>query len=478
MVNRLSGGNVYRLDFTDKDSKLKVKTKKQYAPIEEAVSPEQQAAIAINKKEKEKMKNEEVNEEQVDESLGALAGFALGKGIVGRAAGAAIGHAAQKVAVPLVKTIARRQRMKKLATNTAKKMNKEGNIKDLARQIDKVVAKMNKDSKLKPFAKKFASMAMDTMDIEKSLEKSLPSNIDGAKMIGLLEGKTKSEDASQFVAAARQAKKDGKDTFIFADKEYPVTCKEVEEAEKKLDPVDDAANDKKFKDRKDKDIDNDGDVDSSDEYLHNRRAKVDDAIDGGKKPAKKEEDDKKKVVAKSPKVAEISKIGEEFIAMLEAAVKPDEKLKSDGKDKDGKELSKDALDDEEIDEKEPKKGKEFIKKHDGSDKDIEDMEQDSHDTTFKVASNSTKAKSGKRSVDSPSGDSKVVNPVKEGTSVSLVDQARAHLAGEKNPHLFGKEEPKVKKEINHFDGRTRLAREFMQRMDKRRGVTHEKKEVK
>ena len=164
--------------------------------------------------------------------------------------------------------------------------------------------------------------------------------------------------------------------------------------------------------------------------------------------------------------------------MLEAAVKPDEKLKSDGKDKDGKELSKDALDDEEIDEKEPKKGKEFIKKHDGSDKDIEDMEQDSHDTTFKVASNSTKAKSGKRSVDSPSGDSKVVNPVKEGTSVSLVDQARAHLAGEKNPHLFGKEEPKVKKESNPFDGRTRLAREFMQRMDKRRGVTHDKKEVK
>jgi len=352
-------------------------------------------------------------------------------------------------------------------------MKNEGSVKDLAMKIDRVVAKMKKDSKLKSFAKKFASMAMDTMDIEKSLEKSLPSSVSGAVMIGLLEGKTKSEDASQFVAAARQAKKEGKDTFIFADKEYPVTCKEVEEAEKKLDPVDDAANDKKFKDRKDKDIDNDGDVDSSDEYLHNRRAKVDDAIDGGKKPAKKEEDDKKKVVAKSPKVAEISKIGEEFIAMLEAAIKPDEKLKSDGK-----ELSKGALDDEEIDEKEPKKGKEFIKKHDGSDKKIEDAEEDGHDVTFKAGSNATKPKSGKRDVDSTVGDTKVVNPVKEGTSVSLVDQARAHLAGEKNPHLFGKEEPKVKKESNPFDGRTRLAREFMQRMDKRRGVTHDKKEVK
>ena len=56
---------------------------------------------------------------------------------------------------------------------------------------------------------------------------------------------------------------------------------------KKLDPVDDKANDKDFKDRIDKDIDNDGDVDSSDEYLHKRRAATDDAIDGGKKPAKK-----------------------------------------------------------------------------------------------------------------------------------------------------------------------------------------------
>jgi len=62
---------------------------------------------------------------------------------------------------------------------------------------------------------------------------------------------------------------------------------------KKLDPVDDKANDKKFTDRKDKDIDNDGDVDSSDEYLHKKRAATDDAIDGGKKPAKtvKESDD-------------------------------------------------------------------------------------------------------------------------------------------------------------------------------------------
>ena len=67
---------------------------------------------------------------------------------------------------------------------------------------------------------------------------------------------------------------------------------EVVSEKKKLDPVDDKANDKHFTDRKDKDIDNDGDVDSSDEYLHKRRAATDDAIDGGKKPAKKMKEEK------------------------------------------------------------------------------------------------------------------------------------------------------------------------------------------
>ena len=44
--------------------------------------------------------------------------------------------------------------------------------------------------------------------------------------------------------------------------------------EKKLDPVNKVAVKKKFDDRKDKDIDNDGDVDSTDKYLHKRRAAI------------------------------------------------------------------------------------------------------------------------------------------------------------------------------------------------------------
>ena len=55
--------------------------------------------------------------------------------------------------------------------------------------------------------------------------------------------------------------------------------------EKKLDPVDKDAVKKKFDDRKDKDIDNDGDVDSSDKFLHKKRKAISKAM---KKETKKE----------------------------------------------------------------------------------------------------------------------------------------------------------------------------------------------
>lgn len=45
-----------------------------------------------------------------------------------------------------------------------------------------------------------------------------------------------------------------------------------------MDPVNKKAAMKKFADRKDKDIDNDGDVDKSDEYLHNRRKAISKAV--------------------------------------------------------------------------------------------------------------------------------------------------------------------------------------------------------
>ena len=47
-----------------------------------------------------------------------------------------------------------------------------------------------------------------------------------------------------------------------------------------MDAVQPKAVKKKFDDRKDKDIDNDGDTDDSDEYLHNRRKTVSKAVKG------------------------------------------------------------------------------------------------------------------------------------------------------------------------------------------------------
>ena len=200
---------------------------------------------------------------------------------------------------------------------------------------------------------------------------------------------------------------------------------------KKLDPVDDAENDKKFKDRKDKDIDNDGDVDSSDEYLHKRRAATDDAIDGGKKPAKKEEDeeegddeeekeapkvagkkDDKKKVASNAKTAEISKIGEE-VDLTDAVADLHKMWESAAKQQ-----TSNATKPEGIDDKESPKSKEFIAKHKKSDKKIEDNEEDGHDKTFK-AQGGTKPNSGKRPQDNAAGDTKIVKSTEVKEEVEL-----------------------------------------------------------
>lgn len=189
---------------------------------------------------------------------------------------------------------------------------------------------------------------------------------------------------------------------------------------KKLDPVDDAENDKKFKDRKDKDIDNDGDVDSSDEYLHKRRAATDDAIDGGKKPAKKEEDeeegdeeetpkvagkkDDKKKVASNAKTAEISKIGEATEALLDMFAN----ILGERKE------TKGATKPEGIMDKESPKSKEFVDKHKVEVKD----EEETHETAVK-AGQATKAKSGKRPQDNAAGDTKIVKSTEVKEEVEL-----------------------------------------------------------
>ena len=83
----------------------------------------------------------------------------------------------------------------------------------------------------------------------------------------------KKTEGNAFGMALQQAKEKGEKTFTVAGKTY-----DVKKEQEKMDKVNKVALGKKFKDRKDKDIDNDGDVDDSDKYLHKRRQAVSKAI--------------------------------------------------------------------------------------------------------------------------------------------------------------------------------------------------------
>ena len=83
----------------------------------------------------------------------------------------------------------------------------------------------------------------------------------------------KKTEGNAFGMALQNAKEKGEKTFVVGGKTY-----DVKKEQEKMDKVNKVALGKKFKDRKDKDIDNDGDVDDSDEYLHKRRQTVSKAI--------------------------------------------------------------------------------------------------------------------------------------------------------------------------------------------------------
>ena len=121
-----------------------------------------------------------------------------------------------------------------------------------------------------------------------------------------------------------------------------------------LDKVKKDAVKKKFADRKDKDIDNDGDTDSSDEYLHKKRQAISKKMDEGElPPALKKAIDKKKGKDDDEEEVEEGKLP----PALQKAID-----KKKGKDTDA-------------DEKEVEEGKDKIK-YRGNLKDLKAMKED------------------------------------------------------------------------------------------------------
>ena len=115
-------------------------------------------------------------------------------------------------------------------------------------------------------------------------KESYTFELDGVEFT--IEGKAKGLDGKACWKGYKLAgtkKKGGKtvDNCVKAGDELTHDGEEL--AEKKLDKVNHSELKGKHSERKDKDIDNDGDVDGSDKYLHMRRKKVSKIIAMGKK---------------------------------------------------------------------------------------------------------------------------------------------------------------------------------------------------
>ena len=171
------------------------------------------------------------------------------------------------------------------------KLDKE--ILDIAEAAKKVMAK---EAEVRPGEKSTEKMVKDHPITKKDDPEQDPKNAKGVeyKIKGMSEGKMK--DLHALVSkGVKDPKKITKALGLPDTKEVHKAISSLVAGMKEgLDPVNRKAVTKSFKDRKDKDIDNDGDTDDSDEYLHKRRKAISKAT--GK--AKKEDDrsfNKKKV---------------------------------------------------------------------------------------------------------------------------------------------------------------------------------------
>jgi len=164
-----------------------------------------------------------------------------------------------------------------IAIDMKKKGKKPKNEDDAADMRDK----NKKDAKGETGAVKVHGEDLNA-EIEKAKAGKIKSLVDTIKSMyyNIPEAKhhddedKEKEEGNAFTKALTAAKEKGEKTFTVAGKHY-----DVKKEEDKLDKVNPVAVKKKFKDRKDKDIDNDGDVDDSDRFLHKRRKAISKAVD-------------------------------------------------------------------------------------------------------------------------------------------------------------------------------------------------------
>ena len=109
-----------------------------------------------------------------------------------------------------------------------------------------------------------------------SIAKSINKLLHVDEAVNRLADRSEGDVKSQDISSAEAVKSDGSAKKAPARKGDQAQADSMEKVkeETKLDTVNPEALKKKFSDRKDKDIDNDGDTDSSDEYLHSRRKAI------------------------------------------------------------------------------------------------------------------------------------------------------------------------------------------------------------
>ena len=162
-----------------------------------------------------------------------------------------------------------------IAVNMKKQGKKPKNEDDAADMRDK-----NKKD-----AKGETPIKVHGEDLNKEIENAkmakVKSLVDTIKDMFYTPEAKQDEEGNAFGKALQAAKEKGEKTFVVAGKKYNVEDNTNDKSDDGdgLDKVQPKAVKKKFKDRKDKDIDNDGDVDDSDRFLHKRRKAISKAVD-------------------------------------------------------------------------------------------------------------------------------------------------------------------------------------------------------